>query len=274
VDSIDADVEIISLAYDIMKEFGAKTDDFEIRVNSRKSLHELFVKMGLDEEKEITFRRLLDKKNKIEDFDKQAEEILGKPFKAEMAMSEEILKVIEKLKSRGVSNIVFDSSVVRGFDYYTGTVFEVYDKSPENSRSLFGGGRYDDLVGIFDVEKVSGVGFGMGDVTIADFLETHNLKPVYKPATQLYICPYDSSFIENANNLANYLRSQNINVAVDFTDRPVGKKVKTADKENIPFVVVVGQEEVESGKFKVKSLKDSKETIFEKDEFGNFLKGD
>jgi histidyl-tRNA synthetase len=71
--------------------------------------------------------------------------------------------------------VVVKHTLVRGFDYYTGMVFEVFDTNPENKRSLFGGGRYDNLLEMFGVEPVPTVGFGMGDVTIRDFLETHKL---------------------------------------------------------------------------------------------------
>jgi histidyl-tRNA synthetase len=66
-------------------------------------------------------------------------------------------------------------SVVRGFDYYTGLVFEVFDTHPENRRSLFGGGRYNNLVGAFGKDTLNAVGFGMGDVTLENFLRTHEL---------------------------------------------------------------------------------------------------
>ena len=75
----------------------------------------------------------------------------------------------------GVGNARFDASIVRGFSYYTGVVFEVYDTHPENNRALFGGGRYDNLTEMFDDEPITGVGFGMGDVTMRDFLEVRGL---------------------------------------------------------------------------------------------------
>jgi histidyl-tRNA synthetase len=258
VDGIEADVEVISMAYDIMKTFGAKDEDFIIRVNNRKILQELIQALGLEESKEKEFRRLLDKKEKISDFEEKAKEILGKAFEPSTAVDRETQEVLEKLKSKGINNIKFDAYLARGFDYYTGTVFEVFDTSPENNRSLFGGGRYDDLVSIFGVEKVSGVGFGMGDVTIKDFLETHRLTPAYKPPVKLYICHLEG-FLDQANDLASSLRKAGLNVSVDLSERKVSQQVKTADKESIPFVLVVGEEEVKSGKYKVKSLKESKE---------------
>ena len=185
--------------------------------------------------------------------------------------AEELNKVIVALEKKGIKNIVYDPTLVRGFDYYTGTVFEMFDTNPVNPRALFGGGRYDDLVGIFGVEKVSGVGFGWGDVTTQDFLETHGLLPEYKPAIDLYICHLDN-YLEQANQLASDLRKQGLRVAVDLTDRKVSQQVKTADKESIPFVLVVGEEEVKSGKFKVKNLKASGEKELDKGQIAAFIK--
>jgi len=121
------------------------------------------------------------------------------------------------------------------------------------------------------VEKVSGVGFGWGDVTTKDFLETHNLLPEYHPPVQLYICHLEG-FLEQANELASDLRKQGLNVAVDLSERQVSKQVKTADKEKIPFVLVVGEEEVKSGKYKVKNFKESKEVEASKEEIIGIVK--
>lgn len=119
VPGIEGDKEIITILYEIMKEFGAKDADFEIRVNN----------CNFDDFKDLT------------------------------------------------PNVVFDESLARGQAYYTGTVFEIFDKDPENPRALAGGGRYDNLLELFDVEAIPAVGFGMGDITMKDFLETHKLLP-------------------------------------------------------------------------------------------------
>ena len=127
VSGIEAEVEIISLAHAVMKEFGAKDEDFEFRLNYPTG-------------------------------------------------TQEALKVfISKLEKVGITNIKIDETLARGQTYYTGMVFEVFDTNPENHRSLFGGGRYDNLLEMFGVEPIPAVGFGMGDVTMRDFLETHKL---------------------------------------------------------------------------------------------------
>lgn len=166
---VEAEVEIISMAHAIMKAFGANDKDFQIKINDRVLLNEKFGNQELV--------RLLDRKNKMsaDDFLKEWRAVSGKEFEPNIEPNENITKLLKNLSKKDISNVVFEPTITRGFDYYTGVVFEVFDTDPENSRSLFGGGRYDNLLEIFGVEPVPTVGFGMGDVTIRDFLETHEL---------------------------------------------------------------------------------------------------
>ena len=178
---IEAEVEIISLAHAIMKAFGAKDEDFEIRVNDRKTLFEIFEPILKDKTQWQEVWRFLDRRPKLSKEKQEAGN--GKYFTRPFSKKDEEAKVHTNpslgalkamLKSRSIE-VKLDSSLMRGFDYYTGMVFEVFDRDPENRRSLFGGGRYDNLLEIFGVEPVPTVGFGMGDVTMRDFLETHGL---------------------------------------------------------------------------------------------------
>ncbi|MBI5530564.1 MAG: histidine--tRNA ligase [Candidatus Doudnabacteria bacterium] len=291
VDGVEADVEIISVASAIMKSFGASTEDFEIRINDRRLLNYLLRQhLELNEEQVHKISKLIDKmkKMKAEEFLKEAAEVIGeKAVKLEEVLfvksldelgekapksqgAHELQTVFKNLEGLGIKNFVYDPSIVRGFDYYTGVVFEVYDTSPVNNRSVFGGGRYDDLVGLFEVEKVSGVGFGAGDVTIRDFLETHGLLPEYQPPVKLYICHLEN-YLNSANELGAQLRAAGLNVAVDLTGRKVSQQVKTADRESIPYVLVVGEEEVKTGKYKVKNLKDGNEMLVAEGDIYNLI---
>lgn len=279
VDTVEADVEVIKLAHGIMKAFGASDEAFEIRINDRRLLNFLLHEhLGLDEAGAHKISKLIDRmhKMKAEEFLALAKEVLGEKTKlleevlyvksldslgeeiSKTKGAEDLQKVFSALEKAGIKNFVFDPTLVRGFDYYTGTVFEIFDTSPLNNRALFGGGRYDDLVGIFGVEKVPGVGFGMGDVTIRDFLETYGLLPKYRAETDLYICHLEG-FLDAAGALAAKLRQAGVRVAEDLTARKVSAQVKTADREKIPFVLVVGEEETKTGQYKLKSLADSKE---------------
>jgi len=292
VEGAEADVETIAVARGIMKAFGANDEAFEIRINDRRLLNFLLHEhLQLTDEQAHKISKLIDKmkKMKAEEFLQEAKEVIGeKAAKLEAVLyvksldelgevapkskgAHELQAVFKNLENLGIKNFVYDPSVVRGFDYYTGVVFEIYDTSPLNNRALFGGGRYDDLVGIFGVEKVPGVGFGMGDVTIRDFLETHSLLPKYAPPVKLYICHLEG-YLENANQLAADLRAQGLSVAVDLTNRKVSAQVKTADKELIPYIVVVGEEETKSGQYKLKNLKESKEETASQEDLVKYLK--
>lgn len=191
-DPAKTDTELVSLAYKIMKAFGAKDEDFEIKINHRAYFPYLFKELGfnLSPEEVTSMTRLIDRKNKMElqDFNLEADKILarhggvekytngitqrGKELRDKFFDESGLNEILNSLP-----NVKPDSDIARGFDYYSGMVFEVFDTNPENRRSLFGGGRYDNLLEIFGVEPLPTVGFGMGDVTIRDFLETHDLLP-------------------------------------------------------------------------------------------------
>src|SRR5699024_11736350 len=97
------------------------------------------------------------------------------------------------LDTEAGDRIVFDPLIVRGFDYYTSTVFEVFDADPQNRRSLFGGGRYDNLVGLFSAQEVSGFGFGMGGVTLMDFVRINGLLPEPDTGSQVVVIPTEDA---------------------------------------------------------------------------------
>jgi len=261
LEGIEAEVEMIKLAYAIMKNFGAKESDFEVRVNSRNIINKALAELGLSEEQAHKFQKLLDKKNKIDNFEEETEKIAGRKIEWSLEPDESLKELMVKLHDSGISNVVFDDTLVRGFDYYTGTVFEVYDTSPENNRALFGGGRYDELLSLFGNEKVTAIGFGMGDVTARDFLETRGLIPKYESSAKLYIAPFSKEYIKKSDEVANYLREKGLNISVDYTGKKVGDQIKKADKDKIPFVIVIGEDEAKKDTFKVKNLFTGEEKI-------------
>ena len=278
VDEVTADVEIITIADTILKAFGAKDGDYKIRVNNRKFINFMMSQyLGLDEVQSQQMTKLFDRRNKIteQDFNDQALQILavetiydhrikniGRLLMAESidelpeelkesAALKELQDVFDGLAKAGVTDAVLDATLMRGLDYYSGTVFEVFDTHPDNNRSLFGGGRYDGLVGLFGAEPISAVGLAPGNTMIENFLAVRGLIPAQKSLTKIYVVVIDDAF-DSAQKVANELRSAGINTEVDITSRKIDKKIKTASKKNIENVLFIGAQDTDI--FSVKNL--------------------
>jgi histidyl-tRNA synthetase len=277
---IEADHEMIQVADSILKAFGATTDMYKIRLNSRTLVNDLFDSyLGLNQEKTSALTKLLDKMHKLEqskfeaaltdicgDSSDKAKELLSAKTLNDLpeqlqshAGASKLKQLLDLLEQSGIRNAEFDISLMRGFDYYTDIVFEVFDVDPENNRSMFGGGRYDGLVGLFGVDPVPTVGFGMGDVTLANFLGSHNLLPQLRSEVDATILVL-GDFYQQANSLAQNLRSSGLNISLDATDRKLDKKIKNVDKQNVRHVIFVGENEAQSGEFKLKDLETGQET--------------
>jgi histidyl-tRNA synthetase len=294
VESISAEIEVINMAYDITKAYGLKDADFEIRINNRKVMNYVTKEVfGLDAESARKVSKLIDKKDKIprEKFEAGIQEIFSskniaaktsefltllnsknfEEFASTLPQSEtehegikEIRQVISGLESLGITNARFDQTLMRGFDYYTGIVFEVFDLNPANRRSVFGGGRYDELLSLFGNEKIPAVGFGAGDVVAQDLMETYgNLPKVgsteYPASADIAICITGAENTPFALDLAQTLREKGERVAVDLSNKKLGDQIKNADRRGIPKVIVIGEEEVKTGKIRVKNLKSGDE---------------
>jgi len=275
---IEADAEVIALAHFIMRSMGADEHDFEIRLSDRRLLDAAYEECGIEGTLRPAATRLLDKRDKLDDFPAALAELLG--AERARALEEKLERTtssafLEELRSElqgfDVRNVSIDTRVTRGFDYYTGMVFEVYDTSEENRRSLFGGGRYDNLLAHFGGKQIPAVGFGMGDVTARDFLDAHGLLPGYAPATELMLCVVDRSAMVHANKLAQDLRREDVTVAVNFSGKRIGDQVRQADKMNIPFVIAVGESERDSGRYTVKNLESGAEITLPADRIAEHL---
>ena len=282
-----ADVEIILLASAILKGFGAKVkgsdakeSDFEIVINARKIIPEIIRAIlrrenfdAIDEEIG-KFTRLLDRRNKMpqDDFDTQCIQIFGEArakivkanfynaeagnlteIMAELESVRDLILLTEKLKVLGV-NVRHDSELARGFDYYTGTIFEIFDTNPDNRRSLLGGGRYDNLTGLFGGDPIPAVGFGMGDVTMRDFLETHDLLPKNLQTIDIALIPMKQEYALEAEKIAQTIRTAGKKAYVSLADKKVGDHIKQAEARNAQSIIVIGEEEITSGIFTLKTL--------------------
>lgn len=285
VEGLAADHEIIMVADSIMRSLGAKSDMYKIQISSRKLVNALMHDyLGLDDTQAVALIRLIDKMHKMDKaaFGVLVEAVLS-PSQRESGLVVKLLEVLSSktlldlpdmlqghaavvqlkllmdlLQKGGVSNAVFDITLMRGFDYYTDIVFEVFDTHPDNNRSLFGGGRYDGLVGSFGVDPVPTVGFGMGDIGLENFLETHALLPRLAPETDAYVILVGSIY-DKSQALLQELRREGVKLAVDTTGRKIDKQIKTASKKGIAHILFIGEEELESQRYKLKNLRTGEE---------------
>jgi histidyl-tRNA synthetase len=184
----------------------------------------------------------------------------------------EIKAVIAGLERLGITNVRFDQTLMRGFDYYTGVVFEVFDLNPANRRSVFGGGRYDDLLSLFGGDKVPAVGFGAGDVIARDLMETYGTLPKKSAPAQLAIVIVGDQNTPFALDLAQSLRGKGVKVSVNLSSKKVGDQISAADKAGIPFVIAIGDEEVKNGKLRLKNLATKEEVMVSEEEVIENLK--
>lgn len=284
-EGVAAEAELVQLGADIMNAFGAKPEMYQIRLNNRQIIDAMMTDyLSLDAIQAQLMIKLFDRKNKIsnEAFRDQAIEIFGEHAApsglkkiAELLVAkgindlpgeinsvpavQETKELFNRLTGAGVDNIVFDITLMRGFDYYTGMVFEFFDLHPENNRSLFGGGRYDGLVGLFGAEPLSAVGMAPGLSMTELFLQSHNLLPDLLSTTDVYVVVLSEDAQKGATKLANRLRSEGVNTELDSTGRKLDKQIKAAVKKGIPYMLFVGEADVKSELYNLKDTKTSAE---------------
>lgn len=264
------DVELVALAYQIFINFGATPDMFEILINNRATMQQAYAALGITEAETVTaITRLNDRKNKIDDA-----EYLTKltELVVDANLAEEIKAMIESpdsgdnavvagLAELGITNVRLDRSLARGFDYYTGTIFEIVDTAPENNRSLLGGGRYDNLTSLFGGEAVSGIGFGFGDVTMRDFLETHDLMPASITSPTVVVIPATQAENLVAQQIAQPFRAAEFSVAVDCGTRKQSKKIAAAAEQLSTYAVLVPEGATASSACTLLDLTSEEKTI-------------
>ncbi len=291
-DSLSADLEILQLSLDLMLEFDPPQESFVLSLSNRKLIDGVLELSGagnLDGEKKNIIVRTLDKWVKLspEDITARLEEAgLKAAARAviEQFMSSPSLEVLadrlpalkdnpglaetarllERLSDLGYGDwIEFNPAVIRGFDYYDGSVFEVFDKNPENNRAMFGGGRYNGLADIFGVSNFPAVGFAPGDETTRLFLESWGLLGrAQEGLTDRYYLPLLAENLAGGlDRLAKALRGQGKDVLTGLEEQKIGKALEFANKKGIAKVVIYGADEAREGKYKIKDMRSGEENV-------------
>ncbi|HEX6756715.1 MAG TPA: histidine--tRNA ligase [Mycobacteriales bacterium] len=271
-DSPQAEIELVELVHAMFAALGAATDMWRLRINDRVLLTSMLTDLvGVPAEAVRDVSKLIDRWEKLD-----AEALAGQA--AELGLSEAQFKRLDGLLHSGTalldelpadvlerSTLVpvlrtvpelvsYDPMIVRGLDYYTGTVFEVFDTDPANPRALFGGGRYSDLAGLFTTQRIPGIGFAVGDVTLPDFLATHGLLPDPAAESEVAVIPLAEDLFGPARTVAATLRAAGVRTTVSLELRKLGKELTRAARAGARVAVLVGPEDWPHGRVAVRNL--------------------
>jgi len=295
-DNLYADLEIFNIIVDIFSLFGATSKQYQIYYNSREfmdALSNLILK--IPKEKIPLVYKVLDKSDKLEDheFEKYVYDSFENEFVVQGILKlksvnsiKDLMKKFDSIpdkfyNSDGYKNLVnfekllsdanlseyctFSSSVVRGLDYYTGIVYEVYDTGKENIRSIFGGGRYDDLLSIFTDDLIPATGFGLGVLMLTLFLKTYDLIPEEireKDYTDtIYIASINQDVSIYALKLANLVRREDFPCLVDYRFSNLKNQLSRANELGVLITLIIGPNEMEQNEVTIKNMKTEKQKV-------------
>ncbi len=297
--NIVAEIEILSLAIQLLKNFGATENHFCIHINNRKFVdHFMQHVLEIDKETSHNLYKIIDRAKKetpeslqklmqtlpLPD-DKQTilknylnlnsfQDLLT--FCQQQKISKDVWDIESLLEAASQTGImpylIFDSSIVRGFDYYTGPVFEIFDKHPDNRRAIAGGGAYANLLQIFGETPLAGIGFGLGDVTLKDFLETHKLLPNFDHPEIHVLISYQSPSAQNiALKIHLELIQRGIKSFLLNEETKLKKLFPMAEKKCISKVIILGEEEMSKNIVSIKNLTSREQKDFSLEDYESMV---
>ena len=301
-DKMDADVEVLAVAADCLKALGFT--DFTFRLSNRKIL-DGFVKLaGIPESKALDVFRALDKLDKIGfggvkkelsrrgvsegssemlltpislrgigEIPREARKLLRGIKVAEEGFNE-LDEILEKTADYAIAGkFIVDFSLIRGLDYYTGPIYEISVQAKKNVGSVAGGGRYDNLIALYGGVASPATGISLGIERIVEIMEDEGMFDQPKTLVKLFVSAVDKSVQRDALAIAKRSREAGISTEVDLMGRRLTKQLEHADSKGIPYVLVVGPEEVKRGKFRLKLMKTREEREVSVDELMQLLSG-
>jgi histidyl-tRNA synthetase len=279
-----ADAECVQLALEVFEKLGI---DVEVKINNRKVLYELAQAAEIPEELTEAAILSLDKLEKIgpdgvlrEMIERgiarvSAERFLSGAQDREALKKGEGYRELEPvLSALQDPRVVWTPSLARGLSYYTGTIYEVYAKNSSVTGSLAAGGRYDNMIGQFlgGSEKIPAVGISFGLEPILEVLkEKHPNRIIRKTVTQVYVIPFKTLLAEG-RAICQQLRRAGIKADMDFSAKGISDGLKYANAYEIPFVVIVGPDEVAAGKVKLRDMRSGEEKLLTVDEVPHQIK--
>jgi histidyl-tRNA synthetase len=276
-----ADAELIALLIDVLRSFGLTAADFIIRLSSRNAWQDFFKQRAKDAAKEYDFYQVIDKmereepektKEKLAAIGINAGDVMA--FVEEGRPTEELGRILDNLTARGLREFVkIDYNVIRGLAYYTGPVFEAFDRKGE-FRAIAGGGRYDHLVKLISGGKVNlaGLGFGMGDVVLTELLKERGLLPKIEAGPKAYCLIEDETLREASMQLIQALRQSRFAIEYSLTPQKSDKQFKRALELNAAYTVKLERDGAGEVQLRFKNLKTREEKVLPPEEAASHLR--
>jgi len=270
VDSPEADAEMAALMARLFQKVGLSSDQVKVFVNNRRLMEQELLGIGIQAELQDTVFKIIDRRDKLNEKDWEAYALkLGldqsqfegvqKLLKADdlWKKSDELVRFFKAVDALGISEyVVYSTKIIRGLDYYTGTVVEAQSISADVRRSIAGGGRYDNLLGDVGGDPLPGVGFAMGDMVLTVILEELGLLPDNRdnsPA-QVMVTVFDSDSQMASYQLGAELRKAGLNVYSYPVADKLGKQFRHADRIGAKIALVLGPDEIKADEVAIKDL--------------------
>jgi histidyl-tRNA synthetase len=276
VADVSADAELIAAAVAMMQALGFTHEDFSVRVSSRSLLEELFVSMGIAREKHAAVYAEFDKGAKAGPGEIHGElaRLLGGKAAADKVLDVFAVGSLDELRNRNPGSqavaplvelfglidayglddyVAFDLGIVRGLAYYTGIVFELFDKK-RSLRSIAGGGRYDRLVGLYGGPDTPAVGFAAGDVVLAEMLKAKNVVVPRPPRSDVFVVSIGEQTPRKAVIMTQALRKAGVRTEFALREVGVGKQMKLAHNCRARLAVFVGGEEEKGRQVRIRDM--------------------
>jgi histidyl-tRNA synthetase len=279
------DAEVILVGVEALRELGLAASDFAVHISNRRLMAALLSALGIAENRHGAAYGILDKFGKLpaEEFDRRwgeafADAVGAAPLRALMAATspadvgsavrasggrvsealeaaiDETGRLVSILADFGITEFCkFDLRVVRGLAYYTGPVFEFYDRS-EAERAICGGGRYDDLLGILGKSKEPAVGFGMGDVVLSLVLADRGLLQSREADSPVYVVGGGQTGPSTLHRVVGLLRRAGIRAEFGYRPQALNKQLKAADKRGARQVVILAADDLPAGRVRIRQL--------------------
>jgi histidyl-tRNA synthetase len=275
VDSPAADAELAAVAATFFRLIGLTPGEIKLQFNNRRLMDASIAGLELSDKKNEVFR-LIDRRDKLSpaDWDQYAAGlgVSARQLQGLRALlgnrelwrqSDECVRFVEAAEALGIGDFLeYDPAVIRGLDYYTGTVIEARDRESQ-FRAILGGGRYDNLVGDVGGDRVPGVGFAMGDVVIGLVAEKYGKVPALKPSpSDVLVTTFDKGSLLEALRLAAELRAAGLRAEWYPEPARLDRQLKYGDASGIRFAVIQGPDEAAQGVVTVKDLRTRTQTSY------------